>query len=103
MFLTAILPQAPFEINPLFYFAFILLIPVGVIINTVIGAKVARRVGVGSTSDYFIGFIAGAIGTVIPIYFIRVYPPLGILLTIPISAGLAWAIAKWARMGAKED
>ena len=72
------------------------------IANIFVGAKVAQRVGVGSTGDYLVGFIAGAIA----LFFISgSFPVIGLdfVLTFIITAGLAWAIAKWARMGAKDD
>ena len=69
--------------------------------NVFVGAIIARRVGVGKSGDYLIGFITGAIGTAIPLFFITGSFPVGLdfALTFVITAGLAWGVARWARTG----
>lgn len=67
------------------------------IINIVVGAQIAQRIGVGRGGSYTIGFVSGVIGTA----SIAILP-YGFVLCFIVSWGLAWAIAKWARMGAKD-
>lgn len=96
----------PIEIDARMLLLIPLIVLATFIANIFVGAKVAQRVGVGSMGDYFIGFIAGVVGTVVPLFFIRGSFPFvafEFVLTFIITAGLAWVIAKWARMGAKSD
>ena len=71
--------------------------------NVFVAYKVARRVGLGSYGGFWTGLISGPISTVALLLFIAPMSIYGLFLTFPASAALGWAIAKWARMDAKDD
>ena len=75
-------------------------IPLGILLNTVISGKIAKRFGAKDSYCYFIGFVTGSIAVVVSVFFID--PLIGWFLSFPISIALAWLVTKWARMGAKD-
>ena len=98
----AIIPMAPdVGMGYVIVFAVILVgLPSGIVLNTIISGKIAKRFGAKDSYCYFIGFIAGSIAVVVSVFFID--PFIGWFLSFPISIALAWLMTKWARMGAKD-
>ena len=93
------------DVDPTGFAIYLLLftigIPLGIVLNTVISGKLAKRFGAKDSYCYFIGFIAGSIAVVVSVFFIA--PVIGWFLSFPISIALAWLMTKWATMGQKAD
>lgn len=72
-------------------------LPTGVVLNTIISGKLARRFGATGKYCYTIGFIAGTIATVVCTLFID--PVIGWFVSFPVSIAITWLMVKYATMG----
>ena len=72
-------------------------LPSGVVLNTIICAKLAKRFFRTGGDRPTIGFVAGAVATIVCMLFID--PIIGWFVSFPVSIALTWLMVRYATMG----